>query len=408
MGPFPIESLLGKPLAYAIYLLIGVGFGFVLEMAGFGNSRKLAAQFYLHELTVLKVMFTAIVVAMVLVFGASALGVLDYDLVWVNHTYLWPGIVGGLIMGVGFIIGGFCPGTSLVALATGKLDGLFFVLGVLSGIFLFGETVSLYEGFWNSSYLGRLTLPEVFGLSTGTVVVLVVLMALFMFWGAEQLEHVIGGMNLSRAPRLRLVGAAVLVLAALGVAVVGQPTVWDKWQQVAEKQAPRLEQRAVQIHPGELLDLIHNDRQNLVLIDVRDEVDYNVFHLTDARHLSLASLPSVTKALKNEPPSTVYVVMSNDEARATEAWKILVAQKVPNAYILDGGLNHWLDVFGHVGCIHPEPDPGQNDVLRHVFRTVQGPRYPAARPEHTAEQLGITYTPKVEVKVKAARTGGCG
>ncbi len=88
------------------------------------------------------------------------LGILDFNLVWVNPTYLWSGIVGGLIMGVGFIVGGFCPGTSLVAMATRKIDGLFFVLGGLFGIFLFGETERFYDIWWNfSGYLGRIDHP---------------------------------------------------------------------------------------------------------------------------------------------------------------------------------------------------------------------------------------------------------
>ena len=136
---------------YLVFGLIGFGFGFVLESSGFGNSKKLAAQFYFKDLTVLKVMFGAIVTAMVLIFAMVGLGILDYNLVWVNPTYLWPGIVGGLIMGVGFIVGGFCPGTSLVAMATRKIDGLFFVLGGLFGIFLFGETERFYDMWWNFS-----------------------------------------------------------------------------------------------------------------------------------------------------------------------------------------------------------------------------------------------------------------
>ena len=119
--PLPLVDLLGQYGSYWIYLLIGVLFGATLETAGFGNSKKLAAQFYFKDLTVFKVMFTAIIVACALIFLSSALGLLDYNLVWVPPTYLWPGIVGGLIMGVGFIVGGFCPGTSLVAMATGKV-----------------------------------------------------------------------------------------------------------------------------------------------------------------------------------------------------------------------------------------------------------------------------------------------
>jgi uncharacterized membrane protein YedE/YeeE len=138
-------------------------------------------------------MFTAIVVCMVLLFWSTALGWLDYDDVWVNPTYLWPGVLGGLIMGVGFILGGYCPGTSLVSMATLKVDGAFFVAGVATGVFLFGETVSVFADFWYSSDYGRLTLPEWLGLETGVVVFLVTCLALFMFWGATRLRRAIHG-----------------------------------------------------------------------------------------------------------------------------------------------------------------------------------------------------------------------
>ena len=108
--PLPLTELLGQWGAYGVFTLIGIAFGMTLESAGFGNSKLLAAQFYFKDMRVFKVMFTAIIVAMTLVFLSSAVGLLDYKLVWVPPTYLWPGIVGGLIMGVGFIIGGFCPG----------------------------------------------------------------------------------------------------------------------------------------------------------------------------------------------------------------------------------------------------------------------------------------------------------
>ena len=116
---FPLEMLssvsVDNPVSYLVFALVGVAFGYTLESAGFGDSRKLAAQFYFREFTVLKVMFTAIAVASVLLFGAVGLGILDLHLIWVNPTYLGSGIVGGLIMGVGFIIGGFCPTTSLAS-----------------------------------------------------------------------------------------------------------------------------------------------------------------------------------------------------------------------------------------------------------------------------------------------------
>jgi len=193
MAPFDLVALFGVTGSYLIYLGIGFAFGFILESTGFGDSRRLAAQFYFSENRVLKVMFTAIVVAMTLVFWSSALGLLDYDEIWVNPTYLWPGIVGGLIMGVGFILGGYCPGTSLVSMVTLKLDGIFFVLGLITGIIAFGETIGYLNEFWNSSFMGRFTLPEFLGLETGLVVFLAVIMALAMFLGFEWIRSAVYG-----------------------------------------------------------------------------------------------------------------------------------------------------------------------------------------------------------------------
>ncbi len=140
MGPFPLDAMVGKYGTYVIYLLIGMGFGASLEMVGFGRSTKLTAQFYLRDMTVFKVMFTAVLVAMVLIYGAIGLGLLDYDRIWIPPTYLAPGALGGLFVGIGFIIGGFCPGTSMASLATLKADALFFIIGITGGIVLFGET----------------------------------------------------------------------------------------------------------------------------------------------------------------------------------------------------------------------------------------------------------------------------
>ena len=407
--PLSLETLIGKPLMYLVFAIIGFGFGFVLESAGFGNSKKLAAQFYFKDLTVLKVMFGAIVTAMVLLFTMIGLGILDYNQIWVNPTYLWPGIVGGLIMGVGFIVGGFCPGTSLVAAATRKLDGVFFVLGGLFGIFLFGETVSLYENWWNSSYFGRLTIMDVFNLPTGVVVVGVILMALFMFWGGEQLEHIFGGRDLSKEPRWRLAAGGALLAGAVAVLLIGTPGTADKWARLEPVKDPALVERSVQIHPGELLASIADDKLKVIMFDVRPESDYNLFHIQGAQNVALDELAPMTKQLLAEySPNTVYVVMSNDEGAATEAWKILVAESLPNVYILDGGINNWLRVFAaEEPEITPTPTPPGQDVLAYKFPAALGARYAAAAPN--PHEWELEYTPKIKLELKRDKSGGgCG
>ena len=134
MAPLQLDATVGHVLKNVFYVVTGFGFGFALERAGFGNARRLAAQFYLRDMRVFKVMFTAILTAMLLIFWSSALGLLDYQELYINPTHLWPGILGGLIFGVGFVVGGYCPGTALVSMATMKLDGLLFVVGLGIGM----------------------------------------------------------------------------------------------------------------------------------------------------------------------------------------------------------------------------------------------------------------------------------
>jgi rhodanese-related sulfurtransferase len=409
MAPFPLAltDLFGHYGSYIVYLIIGFSFGYVLEIAGFGNSTKLAAQFYFKDMTVLKVMFTAIIVAMVFIFGASAVGLLDYNLIWVNPTYLWPGIIGGLIMGVGFIIGGFCPGTSLVSAATGKIDGIFFVLGVFFGIFLFGETVDNFSIFWSSSYMGRFTLQEWLGLPTGVVVLLIVFMALFMFWGAEKLETIFGDKDQSTAPKWRYGAAGGLVAIAAVVLLIGQPTTDDRWNRIADVRGAALADRQVQIHPGELLDMTHDTSLKVMMIDVRDEVDYNLFHILDSRRVPLEAIPTIIQELHFQPANTVFVVMSNGETAATEAWKILVAEAVPNVYILEGGINNWIATFGDDDLTSTFLTGHPDDELCYIFDNALGSRYGAAEPDPYAFQLD--YEKKVELELKRAPTsGGCG
>ncbi|MEZ4591771.1 MAG: YeeE/YedE thiosulfate transporter family protein [Chloroflexota bacterium] len=406
--PLPLTELLGHWGSYVVYLLVGFSFGYVLEIAGFGNSKKLAAQFYFKEMTVLKVMFSAIVVAMVLIFSASAFGLLDYNLIYVNPTYLWPGIVGGLIMGVGFIIGGFCPGTSLVAAATLKLDGIFFVLGVFFGIFLFGETVGGFSEYWNSSYMGRYTLMDWLGLPTGTVVLLVVLMALFMFWGAEKLEQYFGGKDPAAEPKWRVGAGGALALAAVVLIVIGQPTTLDRWNRIAEEKTVALDERAVQVHPAEMLEHMHDPKLKVILLDVRSEADFNQFHILDALHVPLAELPGIVPELHLEPANAVFFVMSNDETAATAAWKTLQAESVPNVYILEGGINNWLALFANDAFLAANPPAAHSDdQLAYAFSTALGARQFPAEPD--PHQYEFVYTPKVILELKRAPTsGGCG
>lgn len=422
MAPFDVIEGLGKWLGYLVYLLIGMGFGAVLEMSGFGDSRKLAAQFYFKDMTVLKVMFTAIVVAMVLIFAFSGMGLLDFSRVFVNPTYLLPGIIGGVIMGVGFILGGFCPGTSIVALSTLKIDGFFFAGGVACGAFFFGESLSLFQGLHNSSYLGRFILPELFGVSTGVMVVLVVLMALAMFYWAE-IGELFFGRKMSwqeirgrRSNKGKVFASAALVFVSLFVLFAGQPTPEEKWNWIKETETQRIRNREIYIHPGELLEAMNDPMLYSIILDVRSETDYNLFHLENARHVTTADIhnPMFIRELSEAPVNTVMAIISNNEEEATEAYKLIKAQGVLNLYILSGGVNHWLKLFPLPGDIAvPVSDqPGAGESINYRFtRSVGDTVASSANPEQDGiEKLksqGIKFSRKIKIQKKKILSGSC-
>jgi len=161
---------------------IGIGFGFLLEAAGFSTSRKLVGLFYGYDFTVLKVFFTAAVTAATGLLVLNQMGIVDYGAIYVPTTFLWPTVVGGLIMGLGFIIGGFCPGTSVCAAAIGKLDALAFVGGIFLGILFYTLTFeSVWMEFRKTSNLGVLLMSDVMGVSYGVSVLIFSIVAISTF-----------------------------------------------------------------------------------------------------------------------------------------------------------------------------------------------------------------------------------
>ena len=440
MAPYDLAASLG-PVAFAlVFGAVGFGFGAALEMGGFGDTRKLAGQFYFKDMTVLKVMFTGIAVAAVLIALATSFGLLDKSRVFVNPTYLWPGIVGGLIMGVGFVIGGFCPGTSLVAASTLKIDGMVFLLGALLGVWLFGETVGSFQSFWLSSYMGRFTLAEWLGLPVGVTVLLVVVMALALFWAGDLALQAIGqGKPWDEVKRVpgpgSLAFAGALVAASLVLVANGQPSPESKFARMGPEVRKSVEERGIFVDPAEVVALRKDIGVQVSILDLRDETEFNLFHIGGSRRVTLADLesPERLKTLLDQPPSTVTFLVGSGEAAAFTAWKHLMVEGVPNLYVIDGGMNRWLERYPVDACVAERvgvADWRDGKAWRFLYAT--GSTQPSAWPEletsrsfrspcvepaaegsagphHAARSWPAhAYTKRVKLKSKAAVKGGCG
>ncbi len=183
MGPLYPQELLNPEYNLLIGALIGIGFGFLLEASGFTNTRKLAGVFYGYDATVIKVFFTAALTALIGLFFMHYLGWIDITLTFYPKTFWIPTLIGGAIMGLGFVIGGFCPGTSLSAAASGKVDAMAFIVGVMLGIFGFIFTYdTLWESLRKSGNMGKVNIAQWIGIKEGLFIFLFTVIAIATFW----------------------------------------------------------------------------------------------------------------------------------------------------------------------------------------------------------------------------------
>lgn len=182
MGPIIPNELIPAEWNFVIAILIGIVFGFIMEASGFSSSRKLVGVFYGYDFAVLKVFLTATLVAVIGLHYMDYLHWIDIRQLYVQPTYLWPALIGGFIMGIGFLAGGFCPGTSLCAVGIGKIDGIVFTIGLFIGIFTFSESFEWLKPFYEGSFLGHITLDESLNTSPYLIIFIFTIVSIIAFF----------------------------------------------------------------------------------------------------------------------------------------------------------------------------------------------------------------------------------
>jgi len=185
MGPLIPNGVIPTEWNFVIAIFIGIAFGYILEASGFSSSRKLAGIFYGYDFVVLKVFFTAVLVSVIGIYYMDYLGFLNISQLYIHPTYLWASIVGGIVMGFGFVMGGFCPGTDLCAIAIGKIDAMAYGVGILIGVFVFSEFFTFLEPMFDGSYLGHITVVDTLGISPYWFIFLFSILSIVLFYIAD-------------------------------------------------------------------------------------------------------------------------------------------------------------------------------------------------------------------------------
>lgn len=350
MNLFPIfgSGQFPPALEFIPALVVGFFFGFVLERSGFGRASVLVAQFYGHDMRVFKVMFTAIVTAMVGIAIGSGAGVVDLKSVYVPETFLWAHLVGGLVLGVGFVISGYCPGTSIVGFASSKWDGALTIAGVIVGSVLFGELYPLVKPLYLAQAKGTLTFYDWLGLRFEVLAAGVTLFAVAMFVAAEKAEGFFSRRRSLEAPNTFTKSAkwAQGTLVALAVASTAFLLVPQTSQSRAKLgPGPRL----ASIDASTLAKRLIEAPRAIMIVDLRADAQ------CAKKRIPMAyCFKQIAAQIESLPPSRPLVVYgTNDSAKLPTQ----LARFGGKVYRLDGGFDAW------VAGVLQKPDPKLEPAL---------------------------------------------
>lgn len=408
---------LGTSRGLFLALLIGFGFGFALERAGFSSSRRLAGVFYFTDMAVVKVMFSALITAMLGLSYLVGFGWIQLDQIFLMPTIYGAQIVGGLLFGVGFVMGAWCPGTAAAGLAAGRIDALAFLLGVTGGSILFNELFSLIRPLYQAGNQGTQMVYDTAGMSRNVFILAFTLLAVAAFWLSEWFEKTRTGRGAYLGSPFLKAFSMILVVLAVGLFVLSPATTGAAAKSGGTATAVAVDEKALMetveqardhIEPEELADRLMAGESDLVVVDVRPAAEFNAFHIRGALNVPLAQLMETLQPYRNKGRIVLY---SNGMTHPAQARDSLQRLGFGNVYLLTDGLRGFRDRCLKPVSLRPEPlrtaDADRINAWRAFFTAPAAPAAPVVPAE-----VGVFSSPEnaamprvVETDWLAARLG---
>ncbi len=169
-------------------LILGLGtgiiFGVLLQQGRVLRFEKQVGAMLLRDMTIVKFMLSAIIVGMVGVHLLAGFGVISFK---VKGTLFAANLIGGGLFGAGWAIMGYCPGTSVGALAEGRWHAVWAILGMLGGAALYAEVYPmLTDNVLRWGDLGKITLPEILSVSPWLLIPILIAAFMGLFYAFEK------------------------------------------------------------------------------------------------------------------------------------------------------------------------------------------------------------------------------
>ena len=362
-----VPNFINSDISLVVALIVGIAFGFILEQAGFSSSKRLAGLFYGYDFVVLRVFFTAAATAMTGLILLSYFGVINLGLIYINPTFIYSALIGGAIMGAGFIIGGFCPGTSVCAAAIGKLDALLFVAGVTFGALIFGEIYPFVKDILTAGSLGDLMVYDALGMSRGFFAFVLVAFAITAFVITSYIENRVNGkaaslLSFKPGKSKAIIGFALIIAFAL----IFMP---DKKSRaltnLSEMNPEMLKSEIEMIDSDELAMSLISECRDIHVIDVRNEENFKRNNVPGAVNIPFNSLSEAewrTELSKTDRTNIFYGIDSEEALKAAMLSKMLGDNS--EAYALNGGFDDFKTTILDIALVDASKIPADKYKFR--------------------------------------------
>jgi thiosulfate/3-mercaptopyruvate sulfurtransferase len=251
-------------------------------------------------------------------------------------------VVGGLIFGMGFVVGGWCPGTAAVGFVSGRFDALVFFAGAIIGVFLFNGFFSELEPLYSMKSPVADYIYAVAGMSFSQSALLVTVVAVLAFWFSELVEAKFDFSLVSaRGNGLWGFSVVILLLASMNL-LISHPSARALLSSGpdARKVLLMAEEGLDRLAPETFAREKLSGQKRIAVVDVRSRAEYDTWHISGSVHLPLSS---IIDGLQRYREFDRIVICSDGNARSGQAWVALVAAGFKNVFILDGGLSGFVD-----------------------------------------------------------------
>jgi rhodanese-related sulfurtransferase len=344
MAPL-VPDIIGNELNLVIAIIIGIAFGFILEQAGFSTSKKLVGLFYGYDFTVLRVFFTGGLTAMIGVIILGHYGLLDLNLIYINPTFIWSALIGGLIMGLGFVIGGFCPGTSVCAAAIGKIDAMIFIGGSFLGVLIFAEGYPMFEDIYKSGAWGNIRMFDLFGASQGLLAFLLVVMAIAAFVFTTYLEKRNNGFIDSELKPLKLYYGLAIVAFVIGISAFAFPERQVSLKEDSNNPGLIAKSKIEMMDADELAFRLLDNDKTLQIFDFRSKEEFKELNLPRSSNWTVDNIFGKDIHKKLDTKNMRNIIVASDEQEGKSLAYIANELGYKNIFVLKGGMTEFKSVI---------------------------------------------------------------